>query len=66
MTWRNWAGNQTACPARVERPEREDDLVRLDRYDRLRHIDPDSGLVRVEAGMSLRRLNALLAQLGRG
>ena len=97
MTWRNWAGNQTATPERVERPERRDDLVRLvqeagdrkvkaigaghsftaiavtdgiqvrlDRYGRLLGVDPDSGLVTVESGMSLRRLNAVLALLGRG
>ena len=97
MTWRNWAGNQTAAPSRIERPTTTEDLVRLvrgagdrkvkavgaghsftgiavtdgvqvrlDRYDRLLGVDPDTGHVTVESGMSLHRLNALLALLGRG
>lgn len=40
--------------------------VRLDRYDGLVGVDFDTGLVTVQAGMSLRKLNATLASLGLG
>jgi L-gulono-1,4-lactone dehydrogenase len=40
--------------------------VRLDRYDDLLAADLDTGLVTVQAGMSLRKLNAVLASLGLG
>lgn len=97
MTWRNWAGNQTAAPAEVVQPTSVDDLVRLvkgagrrrikavgaghsftaiavtdgiqvrlDRYDALVGLDRRAGLVTVQAGMTLRRLNAVLAWLGLG
>lgn len=39
-------------------------LLRLDRMDRVVDADRSSGLVRVEAGITLRALNARLAELG--
>jgi FAD-linked oxidoreductase len=41
-------------------------LVRLDRLNRLVEADPRTGLVVVEGGLRLRRLNALLAARGLG
>jgi L-gulono-1,4-lactone dehydrogenase len=41
-------------------------LVRLDRLDRLVSADPTTGRVVVQAGLSLHRLNALLAERGLG
>jgi FAD-linked oxidoreductase len=40
-------------------------MVRLDRFNRLLDIDPDSGLVKVEAGIGLRQLNERLDERGR-
>lgn len=40
--------------------------VQLDRYDRLVSVDTASGLVTVEAGMPLHRLNAVLLEHGLG
>jgi len=91
--WRNWAGNQTATPRRLERPESIDDLadtVRAARADGPRvkpigsghsftsigvtdgvqldlsaldgpiSIDQSRGLVTVEGGIPIHRLNDLL------
>ena len=41
-------------------------LLRLDRLDRLVHVDASTGRVVVEGGLLLHRLNALLAQHGLG
>ena len=41
-------------------------LLQLDRYDRLLSADRATGLVTVEAGLPLHRLNALLAEQGLG
>ena len=41
-------------------------LMRLDRYDRLLSADVTTGLVTVEAGLPLHRLNPLLAEHGLG
>ncbi len=39
-------------------------MVKLDRYDRVLHLDRDAGLVTVEAGITLGKLNAMLAREG--
>jgi FAD-linked oxidoreductase len=41
-------------------------LLELDRYTQVRSVDATTGLVTVEAGLPLHRLNALLAQHGLG
>ncbi|MGW2182464.1 D-arabinono-1,4-lactone oxidase [Streptomyces sp. NPDC001732] len=96
-TWRNWAGNETARPARVVRPADTGEVaaavedavrdglgvkavgaghsfspvavapgvqLRLDRMSGLRSADRETGLVTVDAGMPLWKLNPLLAELG--
>lgn len=96
-TWRNWAGNQSAQPARVAYPRTIDELaaivtdaareglrvkpigsghsftaigmtegiqVRLDRLSQMVSAEPTSGLVTVQSGMPLHRLNRVLAQSG--
>ena len=92
-TWRNWAGNQSAHPARVRFPGSVDELsdlvagaahdgirvkaigsghsftaigstdgvhLRLERLAGLISADSSTGLVTVEAGMPLHRLNRIL------
>ena len=96
-TWRNWAGNQVARPARVSIPRSTEDvaaavrdagdsgltirmagtghsftpaavtdglLLRPDGLRRVRSVDPEAGLVTVEAGCPLRDLNVMLATHG--
>jgi len=93
MTWRNWAGNQTATPRRLAQPQSIDELIAtvraarddglrvkplgsghsftaigatdgvhvdLSALDRLVSIDPRTGLVTVEGGIPIHRLNKLL------
>ena len=95
--WRNWSGEQTCRPERVERPGDVSELVaaldraaqagatarvagsghsfsdlvptdghllELGRMNRVLDVDPSRGLVRVEAGITLRALNRRLAELG--
>jgi L-gulono-1,4-lactone dehydrogenase len=91
--WRNWAGNQTAWPTRLARPDSIDDLIAtvraaradglrvkpigsghsftaigvtdgvqvdLSRLDRLVRVDPRTGRVTVEGGVTVYRLNQVL------
>jgi L-gulono-1,4-lactone dehydrogenase len=95
--WRNWAGNQTARPARLATPRSAQEvadevrragadgltvrmagtghsftpaaatdgvLLRPDGLTGIRSVDPEAGLVTVEAGCPLRTLNAGLLARG--
>jgi L-gulono-1,4-lactone dehydrogenase len=95
--WRNWAGNETARPARVATPRSAQEvadevrraaadrltvrmagtghsftpaaatdgvLLRPDGLTGIRSVDPEAGLVTVEAGCPLRVLNAGLQARG--
>jgi hypothetical protein len=71
-TWRNWAGNQQAHPAAVEHPRHsftptaltDGIVVDLARMASILSADLSTGLVNVQAGIPLHRLNRALWDLG--
>jgi L-gulono-1,4-lactone dehydrogenase len=96
-TWRNWAGDQSCCPAAVELPGSIEEIsealtraaaqdrrvrvagaghsfsdialtegsqLNLERLTGVLDVDRSSGLVRVQAGITIRELNARLAEHG--